>query len=709
MRMHRLHSLLLGFLSVLALSAPAHAQAVNTGHIKAQLAAHDAVVTPGSTTYIALSQKIAPGWHTYWRNAGDAGEPTAIKWTLPSGWSAGAFVWATPQREVTGPLTDYGYEGQVLLPAPIAVPIDAKPGATITVQAAVSFLVCKDVCVPEDGTLKVTLKVGTATQADSRWSGPIDAALAAAPRPGALAASFQYQPGKLGLAVTGAALTGADLADAWFFPYSGAVIDHAAAQPIERGREGLTFALKPSSNLAQSGAPAELAGVITLGAKAYEITAKAGPAAAGASGLGPVARASQAPAAPPPGGSILTAILSAFLGGLILNLMPCVFPVLSIKAASLAGHGGETSPATLKAARDQGLVFLAGVVATFLGLAALLLALKAGGQALGWGFQLQSPLVVAALTLIMLLTALNLSGVFEIGASAQGLGQGLASRSGLVGAFFTGALAVVVAAPCTAPFMGPALGFALVQSPPAALAVFLGLALGFAAPFTILAFAPALLRRLPRPGPWMDGLKHLLAFPMYGAAGWLAWVLAQQSESLGLAKLLAAALAAAFGAWLFGLWQRRRMQGKAGPWQWALGGLAGLAFLGAVALGAGTAAPPAALTSEPWSEARVAALQAEGRPVLVNFTAAWCVTCQVNDKIALETNGTAQAFKAANAAYLVGDWTNRDPRIEAALAQQGRAGVPLYLVYPAKGGAPKVLPQILTEGIVVQALKEAAK
>ncbi|MDB5431529.1 MAG: thiol:disulfide interchange protein [Caulobacter sp.] len=698
MRLLRLLPLLL----ILLAPASAFAQAVNSGHIESELVAQQSTVAPGATTYVGLRQKISPGWHTYWRNAGDAGEPTAMKWTLPNGWSAGDIVWATPRKEVTGPLTDFGYEGEVILPVPIKVAADAKVGSTIAVQAAVSFLVCKDVCVPEDAVLNLTLKVGPAAVTDAKWGAPVAAALAAAPKAGAVQGAYQWQRGKLTLALTGAPLKGADLSEAFFFPYSGAVILHPAAQAIERGPDGLTLTLSPNAQVAQAGPPAEIAGIIVVKGGAFEVTAKAGPAPAGASGLGPPP--STGGAGKGGGGlNVLTAIISAVLGGLILNLMPCVFPVLSMKAASLAGHGAEA-----KGARAQGIAFLVGVVATFLALAGSLLALKAAGQALGWGFQLQSPPVVAALTLVMLLTALNLSGVFEIGTSVQGAGQGLASRSGLAGAFFTGALAVVVAAPCTAPFMGPALGFALVQSAPAALAVFLGLALGFAAPFTALAFMPALLNRLPRPGPWMDGFKHILAFPMYGAAAWLAWVLAQQAGSLGLARLFGAGLLAAFAAWLFGVWQRRGAQGSAGPRQIALGAGAAVAMIAAFAFAIAGPSQTATLKSEPWSVARVAELRAEGRPVLVNFTAAWCVTCQVNDRIAIETAGTAQAFKDANAAYLVGDWTNRNPEIEAALTQQGRAGVPLYLVYPAAGGPPKTLPQVLTEGIVVKAVKEAA-
>ncbi|OYX95421.1 MAG: cytochrome C biogenesis protein [Caulobacter sp. 35-67-4] len=410
---------------------------------------------------------------------------------------------------------------------------------------------------------------------------------------------------------------------------------------------------------------------------------------------------------------MLTALVFAFLGGLILNLMPCVFPVLSMKAASLAGHAHDPGKTRL-----QGLAFLVGVVATFLALAGLLIAVRAGGAAVGWGFQLQSPVVVASLALVMLLVALNMSGVFEFGTSVQGVGGSVSARGGVTGAFFTGALAVVVAAPCTAPFMAGALGFALTQPPVISLGVFLALALGFAAPFVILTFAPALMARLPRPGPWMDTLKKGLAFPMYGTAAWLVWVFSQQAGSIALGQVFAAAVLLGFAAWLWGHAQTRRAVGK--PSLVAL--LAALlALAGAIALTALTAqaTPPAAvatnaaptgpgLASEPWSPEKVAALQAEGRPVMVDFTAAWCVTCQVNEKVALSGAGVAQAFRDNNAVLLKADWTNRDATIAAALAEQGRAGVPLYLVYPAKGGPPVILPQLLTEGMVIAAIEKAA-
>ncbi|MEI7932426.1 MAG: thioredoxin family protein, partial [Alphaproteobacteria bacterium] len=487
-----------------------------------------------------------------------------------------------------------------------------------------------------------------------------------------------------------------------------------APQAIERGPDGLTLTLTPAAGRK----PGPVTGVLSLGDRAFEVSANEGPPVADAAGQGtlpayveggPAGDAAKAETGGPV--NLILKLLAALAGGLILNLMPCVFPVLSMKAAQLAGHTHD-----MGAARRQGLAFLAGCLVTFLALAGALLAARAAGNAVGWGFQLQSPPVTAGLALLMLLVALDLSGVFEIGLSVQGAGSGLASRSGLIGAFFTGALAVVVAAPCTAPFMGPALAYALGQPPLTALAVFAALGLGFAAPFTLLAFVPALLRLIPRPGAWMNVFKTVLAFPMYGAAVWLAWVFSGQAGHVAMGVLLIAGLVTAFGAWLFGQGQKQFSV----LWRWVLQLCLPASLILAVLLlipvakteaKASDAAPLAqtgSIAREAWSRDKVAALQAQGRPVFVDFTADWCITCKVNEKTSLSSAGVAAAFTQANAAYLVGDWTNRNADIAKVLAEHDTAGVPLYLMYPAGGGEPEKLPQFLTEGIVKAALQKAA-
>jgi thiol:disulfide interchange protein DsbD len=604
---------------------------------------------------------------------------------------------------------NYGYSGEVLLPVTVRAPASARPGDTVTLRAKAAFLVCSDVCIPEDADLKLDLKVVAGAPApDPVWAPRVEAALAVVPRPGQVQAVLSSGPAGLRIAATGAVIAGGTVRDAYFYPYASGVIDHAAPQSVDRGPDGLTLTLKPAP---ADAAPASLTGVLSVDGKVYEIEAAAGEAPPGAGGLGPPPSAAQAGGG---AGGLAGAIAFAFLGGLILNLMPCVFPVLAMKAASLAGHGHDR-----RAARLQGLAFLAGVMATFLALAALLLVVRAGGAAVGWGFQLQSPPVVSGLALLMLAVGLNMSGLFEIGASLQGIGAGAASRGGGLGAFLTGALAVVVAAPCTAPFMAPALGWAMTQPAALSLAVFAGLGLGFAAPFTLAALAPGLLTRLPRPGPWMDTFRKVLAFPMYGAAAWLAWVLAVQAGPDLLARLLAAGVLLAFACWLAGLAQKRSALGQPAR-------VLGITALGIAALSVGAAvwpSPAAAdasatptsagetsgLPYEAYTPERLAALRAEGKPVFVNYTAAWCVTCQVNERVALSTRKAAAAFETSGTVYLKADWTRRDAVIAEDLARFGRAGVPLYLAYPAGGGEPRILPQFLTPDIVARAVQDAAR
>ncbi|WP_411287674.1 protein-disulfide reductase DsbD family protein [Phenylobacterium sp.] len=697
----------------LLLGGPALAQPVDTGHLTAELVTQSQGIAPGQTIHVAITQKIDKGWHTYWRNAGDSGEATKAVWTLPAGWKAGEFVWPTPKRLPVGPLVNYGFEGEVILPLTLTASASARVGETVTLKAAAAFLVCEEICIPEDAVLQLSLPVTAGpAPADPRWGPVIQRTLDQAPKSAGLAAAFARQGPALSLAVTGQALKGADFAGAYFFPYAGTVIDHAKPQAIERGPEGLTLALTPGYDFQQHAGPQTLAGVLSLGAKAYEISATPGPAPAGAAGLGPPPAKAQPPAGTANLG-LVSAAFFALLGGLILNLMPCVFPVLAMKAASLARHGEDQARA-----RREGLAFGAGALATFLALAIGLIALQAAGSAVGWGFQLQSPPVVAALALLMLLVALNLSGVFEMGGSLQNVGGGLASRGGLAGAFFTGALAVVVAAPCTAPFMGPALGWALTQTPLAALTVFAALGIGFAAPFVAVAFVPGLLARLPKPGPWMDAFRKALAFPMYAAAAWLVWVLTLQAGPEALARIFAAAIVLAVAAWLAGAAQRRASEGKH-PAALATGAgfLAVVALAAAVgapygsapAPGAPTGAEAAEVAYEAYTPQRLADLRAEGKPVFVNYTAAWCVSCQVNDRVALSTKGVARALERNGVTYMKADWTKRDPVIAADLARFGRAGVPLYLVYGAGGGEGVILPSILTEGVVVRALDAAGK
>ena len=715
----RLTALLFLILSLLA--GPAWAQGLTPGlgpqrteRIEAELVPMSRWAAPGSTAVVAVRQKIQPGWHTYWRNPGDSGGATTLDWTLPQGVRAGDIIWPVPERQRLQSLMNYGYSGDVYLPVPIEVPASARPGQSLTLTTEALFLVCSDeMCVPDQMTLSLVLPVAEgAPPPDPAHGAAVERTLTEAPRPAPITARIARDGEVLSLSAAGGPLGEGPVRWAWFFPFRGGIIDHAAKQPGEAGPQGLTLRLTPGRGLTPEILAGGLEGLLQTDRGAWYVTAGPGAAPAGASGGGPLddpeaGRASATPAAFSAAG-LMQAALLALLGGLVLNLMPCVFPVLAMKAASLTK--GAHDPA---GARRDGLMFLLGVLAAFAVLAGALLALRAGGEAVGWGFQLQSPAATGALALLMLAVGLNLSGVYHVGAGLQGAANGPLSRlRGGAGSFFTGVLAVVVAAPCTAPFMAAALGAALVMPWPAALAVFLMLGLGLALPYLIVSVTPGLLARLPKPGPWMERLRGVLAFPMYAAAAWLVWVFARQTGGEALGLLLIAALLAGFALWLFGVTQADRAGGGRGVWS---GLFAALALTGAVAaLVVAVRMPPeapgqtgesAALPSQPWSGAAVQAALAEGRPVLVNFTADWCVTCKINERAALSSPRLAGAMQKANAVYLVGDWTRRDDSITRELERHGRSGVPLYLLYRPGEPAPRVLPQLLTEGVVMQALE----
>ena len=699
------------WLVVLGLLIAGRAQAAMTdaGHVQLELVPAAASIAPGQTLYVALHEKIRSGWHTYWRNPGDAGEPPKLAWTLPAGWTTGDIVWPAPKRLPVGPLMDYGYEGEVWLPVPVTAPKTAPVGKPATLKAAVSILVCQNVCVPEDATLQLSLPVAGASAVASNAA--IASALAAAPKGPALQGAMSFKGGVVKLAVLGAALHGSAVREVYFYPFSSSVIDQPKPQTAVRGPGGLTLALQPGYAFKTGPAPKALDGLLVVDGKPFEVHAEVRPLPAAAAGLGPVASAGDGGFAGGQGiAGLALAAGAAFLGGIVLNLMPCVFPILSMKALGLASHASETGRS-----RAHGLAFLAGVLITFVALAALLIAAKSAGAAVGWGFQLQSPGVVAGLGLAMLLIGLNLSGLFEAGLSLQNAAAS-AGGSGLLGSVLTGALAVVVAAPCTAPFMAGAIAYALTQPEALALVVFAALGLGFAAPFTLIAMAPALLKRLPRPGPWMEGLKKILAFPMYGAAAWLLYVLTVQAGTTAMAAVLAAAVVLALAAWLYGAGQRAQMSGKRPLAAWGFSAVAAVVAIACAVEGVQAGAAPAqaasgssaGLPEEPYSADRLAALQAQGRPVFVDFTAAWCITCQVNEKTSLTTKDVLDAFSRTHAVYLKADWTRRDAEIAQTLQAHGRAGVPLYLVYGKGGGDPVTLPQILTSGTVVAALNKAA-
>jgi len=692
-----------------AFTLPGQATPVQTEHVEAELIAENLSLAAGGDNWLAL--RIAPedGWHVYWRNPGDSGLATTLAWTLPAGISAGDLQWPYPHRSALGDIVNYGYGKETLLLVPLTVPANWSGGASVNLQAKAKWLVCKDICIPGSADLSLTLPVtspGTPQQADPRWRDAFSSTRAQLPQPAPADWKVQFAThggageGDFSLAVKGAHFSAGGAIE--FFPYVSDLVKHSAPQRLANSADhGLRISQTLGDYFVKP--PTQVDGELVVhdgdSVKAWEIHAQPGtvePVPQGAAGSAlPAAAEAAAPL------SLALVLLSALLGGLILNLMPCVFPVLSIKAISLI----EARAKVARRQRGHALAYTFGVLATFGGLAGVLLALRGGGMAVGWGFQLQQPVFVAVLAYLFFGMGLSMSGVVQFGTRLMGVGQSLAADNGYRGSFFTGVLAVAVASPCTAPFMGTALGYALGQPAALAMLVFLALGLGLALPFLLIGFFPRLGKLLPRPGAWMETFKQVMAFPLYLSVVWLLWVLGGITDRSGMAVALLGLTLVAFALWL---WNR---PGRVAGLLKLAALLAALALLSSpqirtVSAGGGTpaAAKPGSAAIEPWSEQRVTELRAQGRTIFVDMTADWCITCKVNEHVALDTAAVRQVFADQQVAWLQGDWTRADPAITQLLTTYGRSGVPLYLVY-VKGGDPKVLPQLLTPSIVVDSLK----
>ena len=680
---------------LLALFVPAMAFALESNvqqspRATVSLVSEYAAVSPGQELRIGLRQRLAPHWHTYWKNPGDAGSPPNITFTVPDGASVGAIAWPGPDRFIIGPVASYGYENEIVFPMTLRVPQDAQPGSQLRVDANADWVVCEKECIPEEGKFQLTLPV----EASARPAGDaIRAAFktfdARQPQAAPWKAAVSASDSTLQIVVRGEGIAGQAVRSALYFPDSWGIVDHVAQQTLTVGQGELTL----STTKGQGYTPGPSSGLLM-------ITDGGGQKRWFALDLTPAATLASAPAARLP---LWQMALFAFLGGLILNLMPCVFPVLAIKATAVAGMSGGDR----RAVRMSGVFYTLGVLAAFMALALALLAVRAGGSAVGWGFQFQSPLFVTAICWLMLAIGLNLSGVFEVGGALAGAGQDLTQKKGHAGSFFTGLLAVIVATPCTAPFMGAAIGSALVAPAYVSLVVFAMMGLGLALPFLLLGIFPQAARRLPRPGQWMVTLRQAMAFPMYATAAWLLWVLAQQASEAGLRLALAGSVLVGLVGWLVGLGQHARTQ-RWWPRGGALAGVAGLIGLMVILHTSGPSAAPSASqasTAEPYSAERLAALRAEGKPVFVNMTAAWCITCLVNERTTLSSAAVQQAMQEREVVYMKGDWTNRDPAITAFLQSFGRDGLPFYAYYPS-GKAPVVLPPVLTQAIVTDSFEQ---
>ncbi len=667
---------------------------VDTGKVTASLVSSQDSVAPGESFHIALRTVLDDHWHTYWSNPGDSGEPVDIKWSLPDDVSAGELIWPLPKPIATGPIINYGFEGEPLFPAKFTIPSTAQPGSVITVKADFYYLVCYDVCIPESGTASLPISIGEA-EIDNRWNDAINAAIAASPQKGTVKGAIDNQSGALTMSFTN--LPEGDFSKAHLFPFEQGVLGHSEPQSVTLGSQGIKLETR-ADYLWDSALPEDFSGVLTYVKDGIYTGTEVSMPIGDIQAIGAVA--SNAAAASVGGVTLVTAIIGALIGGLILNLMPCVFPVISIKALSIAksAHGERA------AIKREAWLYTAGVIATFLLLTVILLAFKAGGSEIGWGFQLQSPKVVAALAVLLFVIGLNLLGAFEFGTGLQNAGADLTQKSGAAGSFFTGALAVVVATPCTAPMMAGAVGYALAAPAIVTLAVFMALAIGFALPFLLIAYVPALLARLPKPGPWMLRFKEILAFPMFAAAIWLVWVLSLQAGEDGVLLVLSAMLAVGLAIWLF---KRSGAVTKVLGLASVLAAMALPVSITANASSASITDAAAKLDAQTWSLARVDELVGQGRPVFVDFTAAWCVTCKVNEKTVLYKSKTQKLFEETDTAFLVADWTNKDDVIAAELAKYGRAGVPLYLVYsPDSQNSvnPAILPQVLTYNVVQKAI-----
>ena len=704
-RIFLISAFFLAVLHLTGLAATARAQTVvETEYATTELLAETDGVVPGETLWFAFRQEVREGWHVFWENPGDAGLPLELRWTLPEGFAAGDILHPIPKYIPVGPLASFAHEGEPVFLTSVTAPADLQPGQHATFSVDASWQVCEEICVPEDGRFSLTLPIATPAEVARPHQSVFEAARAALPAAFDGDAAFAARGGAYVLDMQ--APEGFSAEGAFFFPAPEGLIKPAGEQEATVADGRLTVSMTPG--YAPEYDADALKGVLAF---AGADGARRGLAVRAAVD-GPLASPQDAPAVPLASAeaNIPLLFVLAFFGGLILNIMPCVFPIIFVKAASLMQTAGED----MARVRRHGVLYTAGVVATFLLMGAVLLILRAGGEQLGWGFHLQSPLVTALSAYVLFMVGLNLAGLFSVGEGLAGVGDGLASRGGGIGAFFTGALAVVVAAPCIGPLLTAPIGAVVLQPPAIGLSILVAMALGLAAPYLALTLAPGLGRALPRPGAWMTVMKQALAFPVFAAAAYFLWVFAQQTTATGLALILAGGVLLAFAAWLFEI-----SKGEGGR-AFAVRALSALAVL--VALAPLTRLEPAAASTasaddlqrhgafeaEPYSAEALAAYRAAGAPVFVDFTAAWCVTCQFNKATVFSSRDLARDFEREGVVFMVADWTLRDAAITEALQGFGASGVPLYAYYAPDGGV-EVLPLPLTrEGVRKTVLGERA-
>ena len=683
--------------ALLPVAALAQKSVVTSERVRAELVAHapDGVAA-GKPMWLGLQLSHQPEWHTYWKNAGDSGLPTQLQWTLPAGVTAGEIAWPVPKKIPVGNLANYGYEGTVLLPVQFTIAPDFKPALLsreLEVKLHANWLVCKKECIPEEGDFVLKVPVGSSTAGNAQ---AFDAAFKAQPKPLAGDSRVEIAGDAIKVTVNGlpASAQGKTLA---FFPETGEVIENSP--PVQQSWQGAAWTARVPLSLQRSQSPAVMPIVLALGNEGWRTEAQVAgtwPAVAAAAGVSPALenalRTSVPPATPL---SLWAALAGALLGGLILNLMPCVFPILAIKVMGFTRHAHD-----VRAHRVSGAAYSAGVVVSFLALGAVIVGLRAAGEQLGWGFQLQSPLFVAALAALFTLIGLNLAGVFEFGRFVPASVASAESGHPVLNAFLSGVLAVAIASPCTAPFMGASLGFAIGVPATQALAVFLALGVGMALPYFAASWVPQVAGLLPRPGIWMDVLRKLMAFPMFGTVAWLVWVVGQQSGIDAAGTLLGLLVLLAMIVWALTLSGRARSVAAT----IAVACFVLLSWAGgeSITKPASAATPQTEGAWQPWEPGRVEQVVSSGQPVFVDFTAAWCVTCQINKRTVLSRADVLADFSARKVVMLRADWTRRDPAITAALRQLGREGVPVYVFY-----SPGKTPVVLSEILDTQEVKDA--
>ncbi len=696
------------FVTILSLLVQANLKAQSLfdqeKHVQVKVYSEVKWAQPGETFWLAIEMTAEKGWHFYYKNYGQTGKPTEFFFEAPQGVKVGPVEWPYPEVIAELDIITFGYHGTQYFLVPVTLAPEVKAGSSITIKIAADWLECKETCIPGSEELQITIPVKNAPpQVNEQYAELFSDARFKIPHPltdWQVSASGDEQVYKIQL--TPPEWFKNEIQELYFFPDEDGLIQYEAKEEVQKKGKSYIIVLKRSQ---QTEALVDtLKGVITAepgwrgehSEKAVKVVVPVHEK------LAPVAQSGI--------NSIWLAILFSFIGGMILNLMPCVLPVLSIKIMRFIRQAQDehTKP------WQHGLVFTGGVLVAFWVLAIALLILKAGGEQLGWGFQLQSPTFLIILTAFMFLLGLSMFGVFEIGTSLTTVGGQTPEKSGFLGSFMDGIIATVVATPCTAPFMGGALGFALTQPAYVSLLIFTFLGLGMAFPFALVTSIPALLKYVPKPGRWMESLKQFMGFLLVATVIWLLWVLSQQVGSLVVILVLLNLMFTSMAAWVYGRWGNLAMKERTRYTAWIIAILILVLSNGYVLANyqkfaqtpSANSAHSEGIQWQPYSDALLNQLLAEGKPVFIDFTASWCLSCQVNEKVAFSSEAVQQKFKELGVVALKADWTKRDPEITRALSRFGRQSVPLYLLYSGKPGEqPKILPEVITPGIVLDALE----